>query len=259
MPLQVIPEEEVIVTKRIPKMLEGLEVEEIPKVPKKRPAELLLGIVQSRKPELIGGKSVIPTDDPCCTNVCRILNNTIDYHESNLNKIIKIGGYVEHEKYRQLVYETEALKNHRALLKVSNGCICVEETKEPIGITPIITERPLGEIKKRTRKEEFMYAMLHRAIVPKKIRKRHGTEVSIPATHDGCCTTACDILNKDIDKTDLILGTMELKGAFQSGLYKTKRYEALAYKANVLKDYRVGLRSACECVEYKIRPFIKPP
>lgn len=256
MPLRVIPEEEVVATKRFPKKLEGLEVEEIVKASKKRPAELLLGIVQARKPELIGGKPVIPTDDPCCANVCRILNNTIDTRERYLDKIVKMGGYVEHQKYRQLVYETEALKNHRALLKVSNSCGCVEETKEPIGITPIIADKPPRDKKKRTPKEEFMYKMLHRAPVPKKIRERHGTEVSVPATHDGCCTITCDILNKEIDNTDLILGTMELRGAFQKGLYATQRYEALAYKANVLKDYRAELRSACECVEYRVRQII---
>lgn len=256
MPLQVIPEEEVAVTKRVPRRLEGLEVEEIPKVPKKRPAELLLEIVQARKPELIGGRPVIPIDDPCCTNVCKTLNNTIDGREKTLEKIIKMGGYVEYQRYRQLVYETEALKQHRALLKTSNTCNCVEEAIKPVGVTPIITEKPVGEKRKKTPKEHFMEMALHKAPVPKKMRERHETEISIPATQDACCPTTCDILNKEIDKTDLILDTIELRGAFDRGLYKTQRYEALAYKANALKDFRAELRFGCKCVEYKTRPFI---
>lgn len=267
MPLRVIPEEEVIETKRVPRKLEGLEVEEILKVPKKRPAELLLGIVQARKPELIGGRPVIPTDNPCCANVCRIINNTIDTKDRTLGKIIKMGGYVEYQKYRQLVYETEALKEHRALLKTSNACNCVEPVIQPvsiipiingrpIGATPIITEKPTGEKRKKTPKEHLMEMALHRAPVPKKVRERHATEISIPATQDSCCPITCDIINKEIDKTDLILDTIELRGAFQRDLYKTQRYEALAYKANALKDYRSDLRSACKCVEYKIKQFI---
>lgn len=250
MPLQLIPKEEVIETKRVPRKLGGLV--------KKRPAELLLGIVQARKPELIGGKPVIPTDDPCCANVCRIINNTIDTKERTLGKVIKMGGYVEYQRYRQLVYETEALKEHRALLKTSNACNCVEEAIKPIGETPIITEKPIGEKRKKTYKEHLMEIVLHGAIVPKKVRKRHTTEISIPATQNACCPITCDVLNKEIDKTDLILDTIELRGAFEMGLYKTQRYEALAYKANALKDYRAELRFGCKCVEYKIRPFIKP-
>lgn len=249
MPLQAIPVEEVIETKWVPKRLEDLA--------KKRPAELLLGIVQARKPELIGGRPVIPTDDHCCANVCRIINNTIDTKERSLDKIIKMGGYVEYQRYRQLVYETEALKQHRALLKTSNTCNCVEEAIKPIGITPIITEKPVGEKRKKTPKEQLMEMGLHRAPVPKKLRERHATERSIPTTHNACCPITCDVLNKEIDNTDLILDTIELRGAYQRDLYKTQRYEALAYKANALKDYRSDLRSACECVEYKIRPFIK--
>lgn len=266
MPLRAIPKEEVITTKIIPKKLQGLEIEEIRKIHKRPPAELLLGIVQARKPELIGGRPVIPTEDPCCTNICTTLNNFVENRERTLQKIIKMGGYVEHQRYRQLVYEVEALKNHRATLKITNTCNCVEPVIRPVSIIPIINERPIGATpiitekprveRKKTPKEHIMEMALHKAPVPKKIRTRHETEISIPATQNACCLNVCDILNKEIDKTDLILNTMELRGAFQTGLYKTQRYEALAYKANALKDYRDELKSKCRCVEYKIRPFI---
>ncbi len=128
----------------------------------------------------------------------------------------------------------EALKQHRYTLKLNNICKCAEESKKiDISKIPLKPEVPIARDKE---------GIEIRLPSPRTIRRRHLTERSIPATQDACCPKACEILNNDIDKTDKILDTIELRGGLMA-THKNARYEAYTHKANALKDYRRDLNT----------------
>lgn len=191
-------------------------------------------------PRRAAEKPVIP-EEPCCADVCKILNQIIENREKLLERAVETGAHT-HRTFRAEIYEMEALKQHRYTLKLNNICECAK-TAEKVDISklPLKPEVPI------IREKEGLEI---RVPSPRTIRKRHITEKSIPTTHNACCPKACEILNNDIDNTDKMLDTIELRGGLMA-THKNARYEAYAHKANALKDYRRNLtiRTNCKCVK----------
>lgn len=185
-------------------------------------------------------KPIIP-EEPCCASVCKTLNNIIENRERLLERAVETGAHTR-RTFRGEIYEMEALKQHRYILKLDNICKCAEESKKiDIGKIPLKPDVPI------IREKEGIEI---RIPSPRTIRRRHLTEKSIVPTHNACCPKVCEILNNEIDKTDKILDTIELRGGLMA-THKNARYEAYAHKANALKDYRKNLdiKTGCKCVK----------
>lgn len=185
-------------------------------------------------------KPIIP-EEPCCADVCKTLNNIIENRERLLERAVETGAHT-HRTFRAEIYEMEALKQHRYTLKLNKVCECTKMVeKVDISKIPLKPEVPI------IRRKEGLEIRLPS---PRTIRRRHLAEKSIPATQDACCPKACEILNNDIDKTDKILDTIELRGGLMA-THKNARYEAYTHKANALKDYRrnLNIRTGCKCVK----------
>lgn len=234
MPVELIPPEQQIVRKKAEEKLY------IPKT--KEPKEELM--VSLEKRERLAGVPIVP-GDPCCANLCEILNNKIERKRDLLNATIIYGGGRGLQKsatYRSMMYQIESLENHRQDLKEKGSCGCIAETGAVSIIVPLV---------QAATKEEIPPVIGLRLIAPppKKFRERYLTEKSIIPPTNSCCPTSCNILNKEIDTTSKILDNMELRGGYEA--LKNPRFEALSAKVFSLQDYRTELKNrlSCKCVE----------
>lgn len=234
MQLEIIPPEQQKVRKK---------VELFPKEYKehKEPVRIPKMIVSEK--ERRAGVPIIP-GDPCCAKVCQILNDDIDRNRDVLQTTVALGGERIYKSaiYRSLIYQIEALEEHRQDLRDQNGCGCIAETGAVSIIVPLIQARRAGE-GTLTRGIKFV------APSPKKLKKVHLGERSIIPPTNSCCPESCRILNKEIDLATKILDNMELRGGYEAT--KNPRYEAFSAKASALQDYRTELKNkaSCKCVE----------
>ncbi len=231
MKLEIIPPEEQKVRKK---------VEEKPSIPRvhKEPVRIPRMIVSEK--ERRAGVPIIP-GDPCCAKICETLNDNIDKNRDTLQTIVSLGGERIYKSaiYRSLVYQIEALEEHRQDLKDQNSCQCIAETGAVSIIVPLIQAQRAKE-GTITRGIKFITPS------PKRLKIRYGEKSIIPPTNS-CCPESCKILNKEIDLSTKILDNMELRGGYEAT--KNPRYEALLNKAHALQEYRTELRDtgSCKC------------
>lgn len=236
MPVQLIPPEQQILRRKAEDKLPTLLR------PPKEPKEELM--VSLEKRERKAGVPIIP-GDPCCANLCEILNNKIERKRDLLNATITYGGGRGLQKsatYRSMMYQIESLENHRQDLREKGSCGCIEETGAVSIIVPLVQAQM---------KEEIPPVIGLRLVAPppKKLRETYLTEKSIIPPTNSCCPTSCNILNNEIDNTKKELDAIELKEGPE--VVKNPRFEALSAKAFSLHDYRTELKNrlSCKCVE----------
>lgn len=72
-------------------------------------------------------KSTIPTENSCCPNNCKILNNEIDTNNKILDDMELRGGSAVHKspRYEALSYRTFHLQEYRNELKKIGNCKCI--------------------------------------------------------------------------------------------------------------------------------------
>lgn len=234
MQLEIIPPEEQKVRKK---------AEEKPSVPKVRKEPVRIPKIIVSEKERRAGVPIIP-GDPCCAKICETLNNNIDRNRDVLQTTVALGGERIYKSaiYRSLIYQIEALEEHRQDLKDQNSCGCIAETGAVSIIVPLIQASKIKE-GIPTRGIKFVTPS-----VKKLKRTRLGEKSIIPPTNS-CCPESCKILNKGIDLSIKILDNMELRGGYEAT--KNPRYEALLNKALALQDYRAELKNkgSCKCTE----------
>ncbi len=246
MSLELIPLEE----QKIRKKAEEKE----DKVPAEKKPEDIISvlprhpIIEREEKERRGGVPVIP-DDPCCSKLCKILNDKIDFERKLLNISVSVGGgkgLSESRTYRSLISGIEGLEDHRHNLKDKGGCRCIEET----GAVSIIL--PLIQVQEK-KEERAGYAPFRgqklQSRPPERVREIYREEKSIIPDTNACCPDACKILNKEIANGDKILDNMELRGG--PSVYYNKRYEDLSYRTFALQKFRSDLKieKSCKCSE----------
>jgi hypothetical protein len=232
MPFELVPAEEQKVRKKAEEKLFPKEYKGPIRIPK---------MIVSEK-ERRAGVPIIP-GDPCCAKICETLNDNIDKSRDVLQTTVALGGERIYKSaiYRSLIYQIEALEEHRQDLKDQKSCQCIAETGSVSIIVPLIQARRAEE-GTATRGIKFITPSL-------KLKRTHLGEKSIIPPTNSCCPDSCKILNKDIDLSTKILDNMELRG----GYYATKnpRYEALLSKMLALQDYRAELKNkgSCKCAQ----------
>lgn len=206
--------------------------------------------------EHVHEKSIIPIEDVCCNKLCKDLNNEIFDKEESLGATAQIFIKGEtrpfHRSFPSIPYTIEALKDYRYLLHKDNVCKCYEETKEIEAPLPVIGGEPQKLISSRTGKPVTPGGLRYELPVST-IHISHRKDRPIVPTHNGCCTKACDILTREINKMENRLDKMELRGGkfFRLRSALNPRYEALAFKTSALQEYRARLtkRGTCECIK----------
>ena len=239
--IELIPPEEQIVRKKAeekpPKPVK-------PIVPKIRKEPRILAFIPERERRV--GVPIIP-GEPCCAKTCETLNNEIDRKTNILNTLVSMGGTYESKPYRFILYGKEALEDHRQDIKDKNICGCIEETGAVSIMVPLIRAAEVAKDGKLAVPPGAM--AMFRPRHPEVVREIHLKEKSIIPTENACCPKSCELLNKEIDKNNDILDSMELRGG--PAVYKSSRYEALSYRTFHLQEYRSELRrkGSCECIE----------
>lgn len=225
----IVPSEEAITRKKAE--------EKIISVPKRVPKI----IIPER--ERKAGIPVIPID-PCCSKVCKTLNDKIEEKRKLLDTSVSVLGgrrLYESRTYRSLMYGIESLEDQRQTLKENNICRCTEDTGAVSIILPLIQAR--------IEKEELPHIGLRLQVQPpERIREIHREEKSAIPKTNSCCPEACKTLNSEIDDANKTLDDLELRGG--PAIYKNPRYEALTYRSSALQEYRSELKKdGCKCVE----------
>lgn len=239
MPLELIPPEELLVRK---KRRNETPEEKPPKVPKERKEPIRIPKIIVSEKERRAGVPIIP-GDPCCAKLCETLNGNIERSRDVLQTTVALGGERIYKSviYRSLIYQIEALEEHRQDLKDQKSCECIAETGAVSIIVPLIQAR---------RAKEGTLTRGIKFIAPSVKKKRtHLGEKSIISPTNSCCPESCKILNKEIDLETKILDSMELRGGPEAT--KNPRYESWFSKTLALQDYRSELKNkgSCKCVE----------
>lgn len=233
MPLEIIPPEEQKVRKKAEEKPSVLKIHEPVRIPK---------MIVSEK-ERRAGVPIIP-GEPCCAKICETLNDNIDKNRDVLQTTVALAGERIYKSaiYRSLIYQIEALEEHRQDLKDQKSCQCIAETGAVSIIVPLIQARRAKE-GTLTRGIKFVTPSV------KKLKRTHLGEKSIIPPTNSCCPESCKILNKEIDLSTKILDNMELRGGYEAT--KNPRYEALLNKSHALQDYRIELKNkgSCKCVQ----------
>lgn len=232
MQLELIPPEGILVRKK---------AEEKPLETHREPVRIPKIIVSEK--ERRAGVPIIP-GDPCCAKICEILNDNIEKSRDVLQTTVALGGERVHKSaiYRSLIYQIEALEEHRQDLRDQNSCGCIAETGAVSIIVPLIQAHKARE-GITTRGIKFVSPSV------RKLKRTHLGEKSIIPPTNSCCPESCKILNKEIDLSTKILDNMELRGGHEAT--KNPRYEAWFSKAAALQDHRTELKNkgSCKCVE----------
>ena len=234
MQLELIPPEGILVRKKAEEKPPSLVVRREPiRIPK---------MIVSEK-ERRAGVPIIP-GDPCCAKICETLNDNIDKNRDILQTTVALGGERIYKSaiYRSLIYQIEALEEHRQDLRDQNSCGCIAETGAVSIIVPLIQAQKARE-GIATRGIKFVSPSV------RKLKRTHLGEKSIIPPTNSCCPESCKILNKEIDLSTKILDNMELRGGYEAT--KNPRYEAWFSKGSALQDYRTELKNkgSCKCVE----------
>lgn len=92
-----------------------------------------IGTLRARPPEAIrtvhrGERPIVPTENSCCSNTCKLLNNEIDTNNKILDQMELRGGpaVYKNPRYEALSYKTFHLQEHRGELKRKDSCKCFE-------------------------------------------------------------------------------------------------------------------------------------